>query len=276
MDFHLKKLLPSLYSVTDIAGTHCFLVTGTKKAALIDTGIGFGSLKSYIREITDLPLIVIGTHGHLDHMGGSREFDKVYLNSKDFSLAYQQNIGERFNYARNMYEMLNKESQWSVKMGDFLPVKTSGYAALEMIETFNLGNVTLRPLPLPGHTQGSEAILLEEARTIIFGDACNPGVFLFDETASTVDQYRMTLEKFKRAYEKFYDRVIVSHGEEFIDKVILDNTIDVCREILEGSDDHIPVLFHGRQAYSAKKTGAFGKRLDGKIGNILYDPKKIY
>ena len=48
-----------------------YLVEGTEKAALIDTGYGVGNLKGYIKTLTEKPLIVLITHGHLDHVAGA-------------------------------------------------------------------------------------------------------------------------------------------------------------------------------------------------------------
>lgn len=274
MYFSRKRLLPNLYSITDIAGTHCYLAVGTQKAALVDTGIGLGSLKAYIHEITNLPLVVIGTHGHLDHMGGAWEFDEIYLNPEDFELALGQTVQERIDYARELYTALHPGTVWSVSDSEFLQVRHAGYLPLEDQKRIYLGGITLRLLRLPGHTQGSMAVLFEEERVVIFGDACNPGVFLFGKGSSSVEEYMAELKCFKKSFEMLYDRVLVSHGEEFIDKAILDSCISICEEILHGMDEHIPVKLHGNVAYSAKKTGPFGKRLDGKIGNILYDHKK--
>jgi glyoxylase-like metal-dependent hydrolase (beta-lactamase superfamily II) len=51
-------------------GNHQYLIVGTEKALLIDTGFSIESLKEKIEEITMLPLILVNTHGHPDHCGG--------------------------------------------------------------------------------------------------------------------------------------------------------------------------------------------------------------
>ena len=40
-----------------------------------------------IETLTDLPYVVLNTHGHLDHVGGNHEFGKAYLSEKDFKMA---------------------------------------------------------------------------------------------------------------------------------------------------------------------------------------------
>ena len=276
MLFTSKEIMPGIYSITDMAGTASYLAVGTKRAALIDTGIGLGSLKAFVKEITQLPLDVIGTHGHLDHMGGAGEFDEVYLSRRDFDLAAGQTVQEREAYVRGMFALMHPREEWPFKTSDFIPVRTAPYKPLDDTKVFELGGITLRILPLPGHTQGSAAVLFEEERAVLLGDACNPGVFLFGDGASSVEEYKKNLELFKQKYEALYDRVLVSHGGPFIDKAIVDHVIAICQEIMDGTDDHDPVLLHGHSACNAKKAGAFGQRLDGGFGNIVYDPDKIF
>ena len=56
--------------ISDYYLDNYYLAVGDKKAALIDTGCGIGNVLDEVREITDLPVEVLLTHGHLDHCGG--------------------------------------------------------------------------------------------------------------------------------------------------------------------------------------------------------------
>jgi hydroxyacylglutathione hydrolase len=53
-----------------------FLLVGNENAMLIDTGIGIGDLKGFIRTLTDKPLMVCYTHNHPDHTGGAGAHEK--------------------------------------------------------------------------------------------------------------------------------------------------------------------------------------------------------
>ena len=54
-----------------------------------------------------------------------------------------------------------------------------------------------------GHTPGMMCPLIQEERTIIFGDACGVSVLLFDEYSSCVSEYLKSLEVLK-TYENDY------------------------------------------------------------------------
>ncbi len=54
-----------------------YLVLGERRALLIDTGLGVAPIKPVVRALTQLPVLVINTHCHFDHVGGNHEFDGV-------------------------------------------------------------------------------------------------------------------------------------------------------------------------------------------------------
>ena len=68
--FRTDKISDRITCITDVAGTHFFLVEGDRCAALIDTGCSCGDLGDLITTLTALPVQCILTHGHVDHAMG--------------------------------------------------------------------------------------------------------------------------------------------------------------------------------------------------------------
>ncbi|MDB8711057.1 MBL fold metallo-hydrolase [Mediterraneibacter gnavus] len=272
--FSVKTITPAMRSITDLTKVRSFLIEGSKRAALVDTGTGVGHIGEYIRSLTEKELIVIGTHGHPDHIGGADEFDEVYLSEKDFLLAKEKcGMDSRKDYAELMFrgkKDIGTESLY------FVPERKRSYSSLIPEMKFDLGGITVRALPFPGHTQGMTAILIEEERNVILGDACNRRVFLFSEEASNVEQYCDTCRSFQNRYRKFYDRTYMSHGPETLDISLIPNMIETCEDILAGRDDRIEIEFMGEKAYLAKDESVPGTRRDGRTGNIAYVNTKIY
>ncbi len=56
-----------------------YLLEGSEKALLIDTGYGVGNLRAFVEKLTDKPLLVVNTHYHPDHAAGNGEFEEVYM-----------------------------------------------------------------------------------------------------------------------------------------------------------------------------------------------------
>ncbi len=62
---------------------HSFLLIGEDKAALIDTGLGIDNIKRITDELTRLPIVVITTHVHWDHIGSHGEFDCILVHEAE-------------------------------------------------------------------------------------------------------------------------------------------------------------------------------------------------
>ena len=85
--FQARRLPNRVTEITDPSGVHCFLVEGETRAVLIDTMTGIRGLKEFVSTLTDLPVQVALTHGHMDHAGGVFEFGPVRHPSGGYSHA---------------------------------------------------------------------------------------------------------------------------------------------------------------------------------------------
>ena len=50
-------------------------VIGTRRAAIIDTGLALADLRKFLEQFNNLRIIVLNNHGHPDHAGANRPFD---------------------------------------------------------------------------------------------------------------------------------------------------------------------------------------------------------
>lgn len=86
-----------IYHIWEPAGVASSLILGKTKALLIDTGYGYGNLKSVVRSLTDLPLRVMNTHCHLDHAGGNYLFQKSTKAENETEICFQTTGLEKLN-----------------------------------------------------------------------------------------------------------------------------------------------------------------------------------
>lgn len=255
---HLKRIITP-------CGVSMYLAEGEKSACLMDTGFGFGDLKGYVDTLTSKPYDVLLSHGHMDHAGGSVQFDRVWLDPLDWELEKWHNTRERriwdvHNGPRGMPEGVTDD--------DFLPSRTAPYLPYGEGDDFDLGGVTIRPIAVPGHTAGSLVFLIPEDRTAIFGDACGENTLLLFDESVPIPAYREGLLHLQE-YADDFDIVLRNHGNFSSPKQILADNIELCGDIIAGRDAGIPENFFGRQ-------GLLGRPAEhpGKVGNILYDPEK--
>lgn len=278
--FQVHPINSRLDRITDIAGTHLYLVKGDSEAALLDTGVGCGNLGGFVRSLTKLPVKVFITHGHVDHAMGAGAFEDVWLSPLDQAV-YEEHCSTdfRMNYIRGSV-ISGGMPRASDVTADMLEKAKSfdQFHALCPGDTFDLGGISLEILEGTGHTPGCVTILIPELRTLLLGDACNPFTYLFDTTCSTVAAYREMLLRLKASVEGRFDHVLLCHGPGGQGPTdLIDNVISVCDDILQGEVDNMPFQgFHGEPACIAKAMDfTTFSRVDGGVGNIVYNPARI-
>ncbi len=179
-----------------------FLVTGTKEALLIDSGVSGPDAKAIAESITSLPVKLINTHADGDHIAGNNAFEAVYMGAKEEAL-YRANGGT--------------VAVVPVKQGDVI----------------DLGDRPLEIIDLPGHTPGSIAILDVKNRVLIGGDSIQDGrIFMFGNHRNLLD-YIASLEKLS-AYEGRFDEVYASHSTVSVAPDIILKLIAGAKQILAG------------------------------------------
>ena len=260
----IKKLSEHITQITDPTGVYLFLVEGDREAVLIDTGVGFAGLKETVDQLTEKLVSVILTHMHPDHAGGAGAFETVYLHPADKNMTAEMALEGRMGYSMGSLQgaVLTPD--------DFIPAPGADkqYLPLSDGQIFDLGGITLEIIHVPGHTPGSCCVLFREERSILFGDACNANTLLMWGT--TISQYKKRLQYLQTFRDRF-DTVYYSHGPrpEGPGRALEDN-IELCDRILNGTDDAIPTEFIGMPALRAAAITPYFARLDGKYGNIVY------
>ena len=270
--FHSEKVSEHITRIYGLTEEQMCLVRGSQKAALIDTGSGAGSLRSYVETLTDKPVTVLLTHGHVDHAMGAPEFDTVYMSRED-DYIYSQHCELE---ARKGYLSQSPDFDKIVEE-DYIPVASAdSFHDLREGDVFDLGGISVEVYSCPGHTKGSLCMLIREERTLITGDACNTFTFLFDTYSTGLSTYEKNLTALKEKTAGKYDRILLSHGpgREYPVELI-DEVLEVCEDIKSGNVDDLPFEFMGRKAFIAKAMEMGGGRLDGKLGNIVYDKERI-
>jgi glyoxylase-like metal-dependent hydrolase (beta-lactamase superfamily II) len=159
--------------------TISYLIVGENRAALFDTGMGISDIKAVTAELTKLPVIVLNSHTHQDHVGGNWEFDAVYSMATDYS---------REN-AKGSRDAAQKEISPEHLCGSLpkgfdpqtyvtRPWKIAAYH--HDGDRFDLGGRTIEIIATPGHTPDS-ITLIDRGNGLLFtGDTYYPApIFLF-------------------------------------------------------------------------------------------------
>lgn len=210
------NLKDNLISIKDQMGYVATLVIGQEQALLFDTMGGIGDISAYLKTLTNLPINVVLSHAHFDHLGGAFLFDQVYLSKKE-KRSLEWYIEHHIN--KKIFCNALKDQQFDPKAihGINQPMKTE-FLDLEAGMSFDLGGLTLSVISLPGHTSGSMGILVEEMGVLLSGDAMTPIMCLFFEESLTLNDYLQTLETVN---DLNFDFFVTSHHQRLFNKKVL-------------------------------------------------------
>lgn len=187
-DLPIEKIKENIYRLNEFDGTNCYLVVGTQKAMLIDCGTGFCDIKGAVRNITDLPLIVVATHGHVDHIGGAGQFEEIYVHKDDCK---KLNDIQRGMFMRKLFTLSNKpviDNGFTVK-DVFKPYYDTRIIKMNGDEIFDLGEITVKVKHTPGHTRGSVALIVEEDKIIFSGDNVCDALWMMLPGATSLEEW---------------------------------------------------------------------------------------
>lgn len=221
--FKIHQPAENIYHIEESAGVFTSLIVGEERALLIDTGYGFCDLHKIIRELTDLPVTIVNTHGHLDHAGGDYLFDEVYINYKDLPvyLWYQAVEKPKFlekfekDYGDRIHDIWPEDFDAEAYMGK----KARHLIPLEDHERFDLGGRSVEAIFLPGHTKGSVVFLDDQSGLLFSGDDISKTVWIqFDHSAS-LEEYKNGLDQLRNYPIK---GIITSHLPDIFPKHLID------------------------------------------------------
>lgn len=77
--FHVAEMEPGVHLVGEPGHVFSWLVRGSERTLLIDTGLGLADISVAISPIATAPVIVVNSHVHFDHVGGNALFDHTEM-----------------------------------------------------------------------------------------------------------------------------------------------------------------------------------------------------
>ncbi len=277
----VQKLDDDLYIITEAGFVHFYLILGQKKAVLIDAGCGFEDIRPIIRSITDLPVMLILTHGDPDHSYGSEYFGDVWLYQPD----YGQIMGGDTKYERQFIagfgvKFLQENNPEAIERFD-----TIAFAEKSLLraltphfvkdgELFDLGGKTLEVIFTPGHSYG-HIMLLDRAKKRLFsGDMiCDfPIIFFFESDRN--GPLSMALDSWKKIkrLEKDIKDIYSSHGQipitmDYVDAYIECFSGEIQKTYLQDKPFSTPLGSGYQHIYKTVNIQYTDKRLEEFLGH---------
>ena len=231
--FEVEKIDSDTYAISEYKHweeTHCYLLCGTKNAVLIDTGLGIANIKKVIDCLTDLPIMVMTTHVHWDHIGGHKYFDHVAVHEaeKDW-LSVQFPIPLQAVKRALMAQPCDFPAGFS--LDDYQIFQGVPQRILKDGDCIDLGNRTLHVIHTPGHSPGHCCFFDPERKYLYSGDLIYKGCL--DAFYPTTDPW-LFWKSVKKLQSLEIDCVLPAHHSLSISPDII-NQIEKAFSILENS-----------------------------------------
>jgi glyoxylase-like metal-dependent hydrolase (beta-lactamase superfamily II) len=277
--YEKQKVGENVYRITECMepngpGVNLFLVTGKTRSLLFDSGFGVvDTLREELKQLTPSPIVCVVGHGHPDHVGAAPLFDTVYMNEKDavllpVALSYERRMEdvfgrgaydeELFSYAKtHIVDPGGKNFSWNpIRAGDVVTVDEERFEVFE----------------IPGHTQGSIALLNREKNYAFISDAVGVRTALVNlppEKRVGMIAYRDGLARF---LSEINEETVLwyGHSREPLPQQVMRDMLNALNEVLNGeTQQDAPSISH----FAKRKAAQNKKMMEHRSGcvTLVYD-----
>ena len=210
--FTIEELDTNTFAISEYKHweeTHCYLLLGEQRAVLIDTGLGVSNIKQVVDTLTKLPVQVITTHVHWDHIGGHKWFHNiaVYETEKEW-LSSQFPIP--IQVVKNNLTKFPCVFPSDFSIEDYQIFQGEPTCILHDGDCIDLGERKLQVIHTPGHSPGHCCFYELENQYLYSGDLVYKGCL--DAFYPTTDPY-LFLQSIRHLNSLSINRVFPGHHQ---------------------------------------------------------------
>lgn len=195
--FEVYKIRPGIFAIYEPHQQEeiiSYLILGEKRAVLFDTGMGISNISKVVEELTPLPVSVLNSHTHNDHVGDNWRFSDIY--GMDMPFTRENARGSR---ADAQEEVTPDAICGTLPAGfDAKTYVTRPFHITHWIhggEKIDLGGRVLQVIPTPGHTPDSISLWDSANRLLFTGDMYYPGPIFLYRPETDLDAYVASIRK---------------------------------------------------------------------------------
>ncbi|HXE90849.1 MAG TPA: MBL fold metallo-hydrolase [Terriglobales bacterium] len=211
--FEVYRVRPGVFAIYEprqFEEVISYLIVGSKRALLFDTGLGVGRISEVARKLTRLPVTVLNSHTHFDHTGGNAEFRNILGMDTDYTRRSAE--GGLDPFARDL--LAPERLCGNLPQGVKGPVPTRAFHITRFIrdgERIDLGDRVVEVVATPGHTPDSLCLLDRKNRLLFTGDTFYLGpIYLFTEETD-FEAYAKSVERLAELVPAL-DAVLTAHN----------------------------------------------------------------
>lgn len=252
--YEVYQLSGNVYAITEpqhFQGVNFYLILGSEKAVLMDTGLGILPLTPLIEELYQGEIIAVNSHFHFDHIGNNHAFQPVY----NFTDEYVRRVANMGLYRADVGDQVDEEmfkNGWPEGFdADAFAVLPYSYIPLEDGQEFNLGDRVLKVIHTPGHSHDGIMLYDEVCKILFTGDTFYMGAlyahFNCDQFGrSDIREYYETMTRLRRMIPESV-KLYCSHGDFIAPASKLAETADILSAIINGETKATGCVDKGHQ-----------------------------
>ncbi|MDA1633796.1 MULTISPECIES: MBL fold metallo-hydrolase [Bacillus cereus group] len=231
---------------------HSYLLIGEEKAALIDTGLGIDNIKRITDHLTNLPIIVLTTHVHWDHIGSHGEFKNIYVHKDEEDWLVN-------GIKKLSIEQIRKDVSRDITIptpetfnpDTYKPFQGNPTGLLNDGDEIEIGNRKLTIYHTPGHSPGHISILDNSKGYLFTGDLLYDGtpVYAFFPTTNPVD-LTQSLKKISNIPN--VTKIYGGHNTIGLDASLLQEVGNAVRELKEKDQVRFGTGIHKFKGFSVQ------------------------
>src|SRR3984957_18897813 len=246
--FEVYTIRPGVFAIYEphqLEEVISYLIVGGDKALLFDTGMGISNIQAVVAGLTKLPVSVVNSHTHNDHVGDNWRFNEVYGMDTDFTRANARG-------SRN-------DAQAELAPGEICGSLPAGFDAkaysrkpfpitrwLHDGDSIALGGRTLRVISTPGHTPDSIALLDEKNGLLFTGDTFYAGPIYLYRPETDLDAYVTSVKKLA-ALALHLRLLLPAHNVPVASPSILPKVVSAMQQVRGGEVK--PIAKDGKHEY---------------------------
>jgi hydroxyacylglutathione hydrolase len=160
-----------------------YLILGSRRALIFDTGPGVRDISKIVRALTTLPVTALPSHMHFDHTGGLSAFRNIAI--ADLPVLRDCERDGWLHASDEIYRGFREGMVWTpVKVNHWLPIGSH----------IDLGGRMLKLLHTPGHSTDSVSLWDEQANVLFAADYIYPGPLYAQIPGADLKSYLDTAE----------------------------------------------------------------------------------
>jgi len=234
--FEVSRAAEGVYAIAEprqFQEAISYLIVGRERALLFDTGLGLVPIRPVVEELTSLPVEVLNSHTHFDHVGGNAEFAAILAIDSPYTRANSRG----FPHAELAGEVTPEAfCQGAPRGADTAGYHTRAWKAGRAVgdgDRVDLGGRVLEVLHVPGHTPDAVALLDRAAGLLWTGDTYYEGPIWLYVPETSLDDYERSIARL--AALPGLERLLPGHNAASADPAGLARARDAIRRVRAGA-----------------------------------------